>query len=594
MKFPCRLEPHFSRFSTILSCDDPSIPRLLFAKTAPVPPDLSDFPYPLPSAVPDYTCFSECGDITWYGARTGLTRFDPKAKYTYDRVMYFSADRDLPDNDVLAVYAVENGAWVRTASGVTRIELRDMTCEERSDMLRSETKKYVDRHGLVSQKYLAVPRDVSTAVAWGHSDNDGEFTSHYALGELFRYAVLKREKGAGDQSVIEAKASAARAVEACMLLMRISGRGDGFVARSFVTKDEPVPDDGLFYRKSGGKAVCLKTRASERMGYTGLEQPASAPVPDRLAALYRSEGYSDDDIIYKGDTSSDEITGHYINLLYAYDLLGPDDPELAALISETAGLTMGYIIDCGFEMHEFPGRPTTWARWSPEYFETIGGWFGSPLNAAEILMYLLVTIHVTGDPDGKFRAAYDKLVSLGYAETTVCHYERFTHGYMAFGLDLQEALMYGCNSLATLSFWGLTILEKDPGLLALYRQGFKNWRSTTEREHNPGYDFPYILGCPDESIDMDKIAEWFYRTNPSRLAASVSLLGRHDVPVRARSGGYLETGFLLPPDERFISKYDRNPLQYRNEDSGGIHCVESCYVYTLPYWMGRYYGFIEE
>ena len=59
-------------------------------------------------------------------------------------------------------------------------------------------------------------------------------------------------------------------------------------------------------------------------------------------------------------------------------------------------------------------------------------------------------------------------------------------------------------------------------------------------------------------------------------------------------GGYHETSALLPNDERFIAKYDRNPLEDKSEDSGGVFCVESCYPYTFAYWIGRYFTIIEE
>jgi hypothetical protein len=59
-------------------------------------------------------------------------------------------------------------------------------------------------------------------------------------------------------------------------------------------------------------------------------------------------------------------------------------------------------------------------------------------------------------------------------------------------------------------------------------------------------------------------------------------------------GDYKETSALLPNDEHFISKYDRNPLEFKNEDSGGATCVESCYPFTFAYWIGRHFGFIAE
>ena len=69
---------------------------------------------------------------------------------------------------------------------------------------------------------------------------------------------------------------------------------------------------------------------------------------------------------------------------------------------------------------------------------------------------------------------------------------------------------------------------------------------------------------------------------------------RIDIPVRKRRGGYLEISALCPPDETFIAKYDRIPRQFRDEDSGGVMCVESCYVYTFAYWIGIYYGLISD
>ena len=49
------------------------------------------------------------------------------------------------------------------------------------------------------------------------------------------------------------------------------------------------------------------------------------------------------------------------------------------------------------------------------------------------------------------------------------------------------------------------------------------------------------------------------------------------------------------PDERAISKYDRDPYAYRDtENHRGTYHLESCYVYTFAFWLGKYYGLIEE
>ena len=61
--------------------------------------------------------------------------------------------------------------------------------------------------------------------------------------------------------------------------------------------------------------------------------------------------------------------------------------------------------------------------------------------------------------------------------------------------------MYGDNMLATSTFWGLMLLEKDKKLREKYEKGYKSWRGEIAREYNPGYDFPFIISCHDAELD---------------------------------------------------------------------------------------------
>ncbi len=571
---------------------DPAVPKALFAAKNEKP-DLSGVNVPLPARKKDYFCAVDSGRALWLGAPNGVTRYEPAAQRDADRVMYFSAERDLPDNDVKALYcdgADPESIWALTAGGVTHIVLEEISAEEKARRLTEETHRYVDRRGMVTQRGLTVPRELSTQVPYGHSDNSGTFTAGFAVGELCRYAVMKRERGADDPSTIEAKRSALRATEATLLLMYIAGRGNGFVARTYVTTAEPVPDDGLFYRKSGGRATCLPTTYAKERGIAGLVTDASAPVPDRLAKYYRDAGFTDDDIIYKGDTSSDEITHHYWLIYFAHEILGAEDPELDELLQTAARATMAHIIDNGYCLRECDGKPTTWAKWNQDYFRSMVGWSDACLNAAEVLMYLKVTMHVTGET-GRWKEAYDALVADGYAKLTTLHDQRFHISAQTQRLEQVEELMYGDNMLATCSYWLLIALEDDPALKETYRKGYQGWDATFRREHNPIYDFPYLLSCPDQTVDTERLVDWFRRFHITRLNAAPSVAERYDVPLRLRFGGMKETSWLLPPDEHYITKYDRNPYYY--EGGGNLREVESCYVYTCAYWLGRYYGIIE-
>ncbi len=574
------------------------VPKALFSAGKEAP-DLSGVLYPLPSKKKDYTCFAKSSKALWLGASNGVTRYDENAERDIDKVQFFSATRDIPDNDVKAIYAEEGeeeSVWILTASGVTNIVLYEVSSEEKALTLTEETEKYVSRRGMCTQRDLSVSRELSTVVPYGHSDNSGSFTCAYAVGELCKYAVYKKKYGENDERTVNAKKSAVRATEACMLLMYISGRGDGFVARTYIVPTEPLPDDGLFYKKQGDVAVCLPTSFARKKGISGKEIYAGAHVPDRLTHLYTDLGYSHDGIVYKGDTSSDEITHQYFLMYFFHEIMGEEDKELDEIVCNAAKNTMKHIIDNGYELHETStGKATTWAKWSKSYFNSPLGWSDGCLNATELLMYLKVTMHITGEK-GIWEETYNKLVNEeGYARLTSLHNERFFVSSLFEGVEPVEGLMYGDNMLATSSYWLLITLEEDPELKELYKKGYRGWNGTFRREHNPAYDIPFMLSCPEDEIDTDALSDWFRRVGITRLVTSVGVSSRYDVPCRYRFGGEKEASWRLPPDEFPISKYDRNPYAYKDHEGGrDQHQVESAYIYTFAYWLGRYYGLIEE
>ncbi len=592
---PYILKPHLSRKVTVMKKDDRRVPQALFEVKC-TPPDLANFPYPLPSKKSDYTSFAEgANGVVWYGATTGLTRYDANAERAEDIIMYFSSTKHIAEDKVDAILPEGDNVWVLTGDYVSYIEMLMLSAEEKGDILREETHKYVMRRGMVSHMRLAEPRKIESAHGYTECDNDGLFTSCHAAGELFRYAVLKRELGADHPKTLDAKKWATLSCEGALLLMYIHGRPEGFIARSYHIGSEPVPDDGHFYKREGDYAVCLEMSASKQSGRAGEKVPCNYPVPDRLARLYRDLGYTEDEITYKADTSSDEVTGHFMNMWLAHNLLGEDDPELDTIIKDACTRTTKHIIDGGFEFLEHNGKPTTWAKWSKRYFATAGpGYVDAPLNATEMLLYLKITMDITGE-SGIWQKTYDELIADGYAELSVKHFDRFFQGAIGSSCSPEEDLMYGDNFLAVMTYWMICQLEKDEKLLSMYREGFKSWSGTLLREHNPGYSFPMLAACPDLELDFHKLAAWFNRHDTSRIGSRPKV-DRHDMPIkRSRHGcaDELEISALLQPDERKNDKYDRNPfrmLPQADEDDR----LEGCYAYTFAYWLGRYYGFIAE
>lgn len=578
---------------------DSAVPKTLFENIGNGVPDaLRNIREDLPSRINCYTCHAKTDKALWIGADNGLTRYESDAEYKADKVMLFSAERHLADNKVLSVYAPdtsEESVWVLTETAVSHIRLCRITGEEKARRLTEETHKYIDRHGLVTQRRLTVARDFESRVPYGSSDNSGAFTAAFAMGELFKYAYYRDKYGKEHPLSEQAKKSAVRATEACQLLMRISCRDNGFVARTFQTPDEPVPDDGLFYRIENGTAVCLPTTDSKRKLRNGRRIDAVYCVPKRLAHLYEDEGHTIEGIVYKGDTSSDEITPHYMLMYFAHLILGEEDPELDEIIKESAKNTLRHIIRNGNRLMECFGKPTTWGRWDKKHFRIGIGWADAPLKTAEILMYHKVVMAITGEK-GEWEESYNRLVKEdNYAEISTDHERRLKVISALCHRKPVEGMMYGDHIVAAGAFWLLITLEEDEKLRELYRKGMRGWNGTLRREHNPIYDLMFMLSCPDDEIDTDLLADWFRRQNSSSLAASVNVTDREDVKCVKLLGGGKETSKLLMPDERPITKYDRNPYDFIDEDvEDGTRLVESCYVYTTAYWLGKYYGFIEE
>ena len=436
---PYILKKHLTRRITFLNKNDPQVPAALFSAVSKTP-DLSKFPYPLPSAKSEYTCSAE-GDnsVMWYGGKTGITRYDPNGESIEDKIMYFSAHRHLPHHAVDAMLADGMNLWALCKDRVAHIEMIMLTAEEKADILLDETNNYVMRRGMVSQRGLKECRDYESRYPYAACDNDGLFTSGYAIGEMFRYATLKEKLGKDHPRVRDARKNATKACEACLLLMYIHGRPEGFISRSYHVTGEPVPDDGIFYKREGKTAHCIFTTDAKSRGRVGEEVPCDYPIPERLAALYRDLGYTDDDIYYKADTSSDEVTGHFLQMKIAHDFLAEDDPELDELIKDACTRTTKHIIDHGFEFCESSGKPTTWAKWSKRYFDNDPiGYIDAPLNSSEMLVYLKITMYITGEK-GIWQETYDKLISEGYADLGAKHYDRFYQGAMREKVNLRLA-----------------------------------------------------------------------------------------------------------------------------------------------------------
>jgi len=445
----------------------------------------------------------------------------------------FASQRYLPDADVLSLHPDNKGGmWVRTRTGVSHIELRHMTLLQKAGHYEDRIRLRHDRYGMVADSHLKVPGDLSTNVNES-SDNDGLWTAMYAAGECFRYAQTKSP---------EALKLAKKAIEAVLYLEQITGI-PGFPARSYVKKGDPRPADGTWHWSPDGS--------------------------------YQ----------WKGDTSSDEIVGHFFLFSIAWDTL--DDAPLKARIAATARRIMDYILANKYNLIDVTGKPTTWGKWTLEYFATPGGKPDSPLNSAELLSFLKATHHITGD--AKYDREYKKVAfELGYAKIATQQ------------LELREEINYSDEELAYLTFYPLFVYEKDPGLRKTYLQAADGWWHNVQREHNPLWIYIHALALPQAGrakFDAQYFpqARWTLERFPMDLVKwTIKNSERPDIEFDSKVDRFNKKQVLtfLPPDERPVMKWNGNPFVIdgghggRSEDDGA--------TFLLPYWMGRHFGFLKD
>jgi hypothetical protein len=456
----------------------------------------------------------------WYAAMHGVMRFDPKAP-ARDRNQYFAGKRYLPDDEVLQL-AAGRGAdmWVRTRTGVTHIELRSMTLAAKAALFEDRIRARHDRHGLVAPSNLRVPGDLTTNQT-RDDDNDGLWTSIYAAAECFRYAVTQSR---------EALENARRSTEAVLFLEEVAGKR-GFPARSFIRKGEPMPGDGQWHWTADGQYY------------------------------------------WKGDTSSDEIVGHFFLYGIATDLL--PDAALKKRIAAAASRIMDHILDHGYYLIDLNGKPTTWGRWSQAYFRQEPG--DSALNSMELLSFLKTAAHITRNP--RYEQEYKKAaLELGYARQATRYKE------------LREEINYSDEELAILSFYNLFRYETDGDLLdRYYRPALNGWWENMVREENPLWTFIYALGLPSERVDVAAAVRTLYRMPIDTIEWTVNNSNRGDIDMDSAVDRFQhrQARVLLPPDERPVMKWNANPFDIdggsdgRGEDDGA--------AFLLPYWMGRYH-----
>ncbi len=440
-----------------------------------------------------------------------------------------------------------------TPEGISVITPKYMTLEGKANHYDAYAEKYFTRNeGYQVSRKLRKYGDMDSG--WlPASDNDGLFTGVYCASQCFRYAVTGDEK---------AKANAKRAVEAMIKLTEVTGR-KGFTARA--TRHSYEEDFGTGNREEWH--ICE----------------------------------NDPDMEWLGETSSDEMTGHYFAYGTYFDLVA--DKKEKKKIAEVVKTITDHIIENNFHLTDVDGVPTTWANWEPDLLNNDDRWFYERgTNSLEILSFLKTTYHVTGEE--KYNDVYKMLIQKHHYAMNCMQY-KYEDAHVAH-ID---------DQLDFINIYPLIVYTDNEAEKEIFKMGLTHHWEYERPERSPMFNVIYGA-LTNNSCDIEFAAKSLSEMNLDLIRWPVYNSHRKDLVWDNE-----QDGMGIPPQLKYALEYSARVLCHYDGnqfvcDSGAERFVEinsktvnrtatlpgtaganglraqMPYIYLLPYWMGRYYGLI--
>jgi hypothetical protein len=494
----------------------------------------------------DVTCLAIGPDATlWAGTPEGVCRYVPGGGW-----QYYWGPRWLPHNRVNDIApAADGGAWVATDGGVARLYDRPITLEQKAAHYQQVTDARHNRRGFVTGGRLRKPGDPGGGVVYEASDNDGLWTAIYVGAQSFRWAATRDR---------EARAQARKSMMAMLDLVKYSGV-PGFPARAIINKGE-----------------------LERGEVDGYNPEETVRVPGEKDRIWYPSPV-DAQILCKGDTSSDELDGHYFAWSVYYDLVA-DEADKKAIRAAVEAVTDNLLRN-DLTLVGPTGRKTRWGVYHPRYINDDPSWWEERgLNSLSILSYLKIAEHLCGH--ARYREKYRELIE--------------KHHYLLNTVTQKVAepwwgVNHSDDEMAFMMYYTLVRLEKDPATRLVLLQSLERSWKIERPEASPFFNFVYGA-CTGRPCDVEEsvttLRDWPWELIEWETRGT----HRHDVTLLTRGGlarARSQTTRALPASERRVMRWNGNPYQPDGGTPEG-RTEEDGSAWLLPYWMGRYHGFIVE
>jgi hypothetical protein len=468
-------------------------------------------------------------DRLWIGTSRGAILYLPFAE---GRQWYYRAGKRYLINDHISgiVIAPEGmPVYFNTAEGISKLDALKLTLKQKADRIEDRLNKWHRRLGLVAACVLDNAENPAVFTI-PDNDNDGLWTSYHVVAMSLAFAAT------ADSAYLE---SAKKSMHALIMLQNASGIA-GLVARSVVPVEEG-----------------------------SNKSPQWRPTPDGK-------------MLWKSDTSSDEIDGHFFAVYAYWQHIARYDAQESALIKKQTAAVMDYIVDNNYQLIDWDGKRTRWGFWNPENLnDDPAHYIENGLNSAQILSFLKVSFHITGDL--KYKEHFDHLI--------------VDHGYL--GNVLLEKKVFpdennhSDNQLGFCALYPWLQIEQDPKARQALQQAVRRHYKTLW--HDGSAFFYFAAATIDPDFVNIKAAVQNLRDIPTdRRQWRMENSHRADIiwnPDPSRFGRP-QLLYVLPADERSWDKWNGNPYY---PDGGGDGRVEDDGAsWLLAYWMGRYHGFIAD
>ena len=446
---------------------------------------------------------------------------------------YLPATRWACESKINSAIAVGNAIWTTTDSGVSKITEKEMSLSEKADYCFNLVEKvYLRTLGFVTGLHEIENGDIYTGKPHV-SDNDGLWTQTYVGALSYAYAVTKDEK------ILEATR---RSMKAMGYLCKVTGV-KGFTARAVRFPGEPgygtiVKRDGQEWHKApNGECEWL------------------------------------------GETSSDEMTGHFFGFSLYYELCANEEEK--EYIREIVCDMVDHMLDNNYRLCDVDGLPTTWANWDPALLNGNSMWLWEKcINSLEMLTFLDVAYQVSGDE--KYRKEFLRLA--------------IDEHYLLNAAQHKKADGHTCHIDDNLGFLcTMTILriEKDEQIKKYLLMGLKHHWEYEKPENCVLYNVVYGA-FSDDACNLDAAAKTLRDYPMDFVNRPLYNSSRKDLVYdteQEKWGGKPQLKEALEIDSRCLRNYDSNPFRTNDGDITKACCPSA---YLLPYWFARFHGVIEE